>query len=508
MNRSLLKVITTLFYLAMLPLSLFLLYLGWTEGAWPLAGFGFILLASHLGMLIRKKNEPLRYLYPGIATFLLLMVVPIAFTIAIAFTNLGTAHYFNQDQARAILLSQKSLDEQQGVLDFAIYETSQGKLRCEVSYGEKYYEALWSPDQSAAVIDLASVANLSHEGHKLTYSQVYEHHAALVKLNFRLSDRPETIYSYYRIDKLASFLPRFVELEDHSLHESKTGAIYKPDSENGFYHSGGNKLFPGYYINVGWSNFTKLLSRDLFQAYFVKVVGWTFVWAFLSVFLSFALGLSLALIINSRLVKGKSLYRLLFIIPYAIPFFISVLIFKGMMNKDFGLFNQLLQDYLHVKVDWLSDPILAKVSCLLVNLWLGFPYMFLVTTGVLQAIPPTVYEAAKLDGANPWRVAISISLPMILSAMVPLLIGSFAFNLNNFVGIYLLTGGGPPIPSAVLPVGETDILISFTYRLAFEGAKGQDFGLASAISLLIFGIVAALTLLNFKLVGFKEGETA
>ena len=136
--------------------------------------------------------------------------------------------------------------------------------------------------------------------------------------------------------------------------------------------------------------------------------------------------------------------------------------------------------------------------------------MFLIVTGILQSIPESLYEAAKLDGAGRIATFKNITLPLIMSAVGPLLVGSFAFNLNNFVGIYLLTGGGPPIPGASTAVGETDILISYTYRLAFEGGQGQDFGLASSIALFIFLIVSILTLINFKLsrMGSADEETA
>ena len=176
------------------------------------------------------------------------------------------------------------------------------------------------------------------------------------------------------------------------------------------------------------------------------------------------------------------------------------------MNKDFGAINLLLVEMGFDKIPWLETPFWAKISCLVVNLWLGFPYMFLVVTGILQSIPASLYEAAKLDGAGKIATFRHITLPLIMSAVGPLLVGSFAFNLNNFVGIYLLTGGGPPIPGVTTAVGETDILISYTYRLAFEGGQGQDFGLASSIALFIFLIVSILTLINFKLSGMG-GET-
>lgn len=139
--------------------------------------------------------------------------------------------------------------------------------------------------------------------------------------------------------------------------------------------------------------------------------------------------------------KGRKYYRVLMILPYAIPSFLSALIWAGMMNESFGFINQVL--FGGASIPWLTDPVLAKFSVLLVNLWLGFPYMFLVCTGALQSIPEELQEAATVDGARPWAVFRLIKLPLLLVSVAPLLIASFAFNFNNFNVIYMLTDGGP-----------------------------------------------------------------
>ena len=148
-------------------------------------------------------------------------------------------------------------------------------------------------------------------------------------------------------------------------------------------------------------------------------------------------------------------------------------------------------------IPWLTDPTLAKVSILIVNLWLGFPYMFLVCTGALQAIPEDITEAATVDGARPWAIFRLIKLPLLLVTLAPLLIASFAFNFNNFGNIYLLTGGGPQAEDQSI-AGATDILISYTYKLAFAAGKGQDYGLASAVSIIIFFIVGLISAISFS----------
>jgi arabinogalactan oligomer/maltooligosaccharide transport system permease protein len=193
--------------------------------------------------------------------------------------------------------------------------------------------------------------------------------------------------------------------------------------------------------------------------------------------------------------RGRKYYRVLMILPYAIPSFLSALIWAGMMNESFGFINQVL--FGGASIPWLTDPVMAKVSVLIVNLWLGFPYMFLVCMGALQSIPDDIQEAATVDGARPWAVFRLIKLPLLLVTVAPLLIASFAFNFNNFNTIYMLTDGGPRDSDAPIPVGFTDILITMVYKVAFTG-QSRDYGLASAYSIIIFIVVAVISIIAFR----------
>jgi ABC-type sugar transport system permease subunit len=241
-----------------------------------------------------------------------------------------------------------------------------------------------------------------------------------------------------------------------------------------------------------------VLTSPAIRGPFFRVFLWTFAFAFLSMFTTFVMGLALAVALNDTRMKGRRLTRSLLIIPYALPSFMTALIWRGLLNQSFGPINRMF-DW---SVPWLSSQAYAgalpKTSILIVNLWLGFGYMFLINTGALQAIPGDLTEAAKVDGASGWQAFRNVTLPLLLVAVGPLLIASFAFNFNNFNVVYLLTGGGPPIGGTPTPAGHTDILISYSYRLAFEGGRGQDFGLAAAVSTIIFFLVAVFSYIGFK----------
>jgi arabinogalactan oligomer/maltooligosaccharide transport system permease protein len=208
--------------------------------------------------------------------------------------------------------------------------------------------------------------------------------------------------------------------------------------------------------------------------------------------LSFSLGLLLAITLDKAGMPLQGFYRAVLVIPYAIPGFLSLLVWRGLLNDDFGVVNKLL----HVHVAWLFGPNWAKVAVLLVSTWLTFPYFFLVSLGALQSIPQELTEAARVDGGGPWQVFRKVTLPLLLVVVAPLMIASFAFNFNNFGNIYLLTQGGPDLNDSSV-AGATDILISYTYKLAFAAGKGNDYGLASGVAIIIFFLVGTISAVTF-----------
>ena len=254
----------------------------------------------------------------------------------------------------------------------------------------------------------------------------------------------------------------------------------------------GEAFAQGWKENVGLKNFTRVLTDDTLRTGFVKIFLWNMFFAVFSVLSTFLLGMLLALLLNDPRLRGKAIYRSLLILPYALPTFITALVWKSMYNQDFGLINS----YTGLNVDWLGNPWAAKAAILVTNLWLGFPYMFIVCTGALQSIPGDVREAARIDGANAFRMLRSIIMPLLLVAVGPLLIASFAFNFNNFTLIFLLTGGGP-FDAGNTSIGSSDLLITYAYRLAFSGTT-PNYGFAAAVSIFIFIIVALLSYSGFR----------
>jgi arabinogalactan oligomer/maltooligosaccharide transport system permease protein len=280
-----------------------------------------------------------------------------------------------------------------------------------------------------------------------------------------------------------------------TMTDTETGTVYSNTGEGAYTSESGEQLLPGWQVFVGFDNFVRALTDASIRGPLIAVTLWTFVFATISVASTFFLGLLLALVFNHKSMRFRNGYRIMLILPYAFPAFLSALIWAGMLNESFGFINQVLLG--GAEIPWLTDPWLAKISVLVVNLWLGFPYMFLVCTGALQGIPEDVNEAAVVDGANPWQIFRRIKLPLLLVTVAPLLIASFAFNFNNFNLIYMLTNGGPRFSDVSIPVGHTDILISMVYKVAFTG-QNRDYGLASAFTILIFIVVSVIAIISFR----------
>lgn len=253
---------------------------------------------------------------------------------------------------------------------------------------------------------------------------------------------------------------------------------------------------------VGFSNFGNVLTGRM-AGTFLPLLTWTLIWAVAATATNFFFGIILALIINTKGLKGKKFWRTLFVITMAVPQFVSLLTMRNLLS-DWGPVNSLLQKWglINHALPFLSDGTWAKFSIIFVNMWVGIPVTMLVSTGIIMNLPSEQIEAAEIDGANKFQVFKSITFPQILLIMTPTLIQQFIGNINNFNVIYLLTGGGPTNPN-FYQAGNTDLLVTWLYKLTVEAA---DYNIASVIGILIFVISAVFSLLAYtRTNSYKEG---
>ena len=249
---------------------------------------------------------------------------------------------------------------------------------------------------------------------------------------------------------------------------------------------------------VGFENFANIFTGNgEIAERFIPVLGWTIVWAIFATFTNYFGGILLALLINKKEVKLKKLWRTVFIFTIALPQFISLLAVRNLLG-ELGPVNNMLQTLgiLKEPMAFLGNAdsaLTARITILVVNLWIGVPYTMLQTSGILMNIPSDLYEAATIDGANKNQMFFNITLPYIIFVTTPYLISSFVGNINSFNVIYLLSGGGPVVPGNI--AGKTDLLVTWLYKLTIDEG---DYNLGAVIGILTFLITSTITLLTYR----------
>ncbi len=440
---------------------------------------------------------PLKFLVPATVFLIGFQLIPIIYNASVAFSNWSTGHNLTKEEAiqtieeaslaqpaNGAFYTMTPARDESGNLTLLLVEEGSGKT---FAGNEDGLEPLAASD-----VTMANGAISGAEGYHVLQGDelagIDEQLATLVV--------PAGGKTFVRAEGLSTAL----ELQPTLRYDPKTdtftnietGVVYSDNGNGAYADPQGQEIDQGWRTGVGFANFKDVFTNPLVRDPFVSAFAWTFTYALLSVVFTFFAGLFLAIALNHPGLRFQRFQRSVLILPYAIPAFLSLLVWRGLLNDDFGVINNILP----VDVPWLFDPFWARVSCLLVNFWLGIPYMFLICTGALQSIPGEMTEAARVDGASSLQVFRKLTLPLLLVAVAPLLIASFAFNFNNFNAIYFLTQGGPYGEHQSV-AGATDLLVSYTYKVAFQTGRGGDYGLAAALSILIFLIIGTISAITF-----------
>ena len=489
-------------------IAIWALYVLGTHHRWPALAVLAVatLLIDWVYLVPRGFTLPAKFLIPGTIFLIGFQIIPILFTIDVAFSNYSTGHILTQGQAiSAIKVNSLEPPANGRQYDIAPARDSSGHLVLLMhdETGGKVYLGTPAGLKELKRSDVTLGGNgqpTAAKGYKLiTGGELFTLDAALRDFKVPTSNG-------------AAIQPQGtaigVELRPTLRYDSKRNVFVRitdgkvfHDNGRGSFVSGSNELEPGWKTHIGFSNFSRILHDPLVRKPFLSIFAWTFVFAAATVFFSFAGGLFLAIALDKRGMRFQQVYRSVLVIPYAIPGFLSLLVWAGLLNDDFGVVNRVFG--IHVPwlfggnvFSWLPFISWPRIAVVLVSVWLTTPYFFLVSMGALQSIPDELTEAARVDGGGAWQIFRRVTLPLLLVAVAPLMIASFAFNFNNFNNVYLLTGGGP-YNGASSVAGNTDILISYTYKIAIASGKGSDYGLASAVAIIIFFIVAGISGISF-----------
>lgn len=449
---------------------------------------------------LSRRPIPAKYLLPGTLLLIAFQVIPIIYTASTAFTNFGDGHRGSKQNAITAIQT-SSVRQIPGSAEYALSVASVGDPttgRLVFLLLDPASGAVYRGDTSG--LHPLDASEVTVSGGRITAVRGYVL-LTLGQASIRSKDITGLIVPTQDGAVLANGITRAYEgqatrhygMRCDCVTDSTTGRVWRAENSTGsFVDADGQQLPQGWKVSVGFDNFTRVVTDSRISGPFLRTLVWNIAFATVSVAVTFILGLLCALALNAEKMRGRRLYRTLLVLPYAMPSFAMLLVWTDMFNEQFGLINRLFG----IDVDWLGGTWTARLAVILVQLWLGYPYMFLVSLGALQAIPRDLGDAAIVDGASRWIRFRKITLPLLLVALAPLLISSFAYNFNNFNAIKLTTDGGP-FPPSDPTVGATDLLITYTYRLAF-GAQGAQYGFAAAISVYIFALVAIISALSFR----------
>lgn len=272
-------------------------------------------------------------------------------------------------------------------------------------------------------------------------------------------------------------------------------------------HDGYNNALFGW---QGFTNFSQLFTwnsgGNSFSATFGEILLWTLIWAFFATFTNYFLGMMVAMLINKKGIKLKKVWRTVLVLSIAIPQFISLLYVSKMFEYPNGIINNMITGLGGEAVHFIDDqasPMVARITVIIINIWIGIPYLMLVTTGILMNIPADLYESANIDGATKWQQYTKITLPYMLFVTGPYLLTSFTGNMNNFNVIYLLTGGAPHPQDMANGAGQTDLLITWLFNLAIKDSK---YSLGAVIGIMVFIVVALISVIVYNLIPSTRNE--
>jgi maltose/maltodextrin transport system permease protein len=496
MKRSLLYVAMAALGAVALAAGLAVVILLYAARQHALAAAVLALLAGTVVVYTSSRTYVWRYLVPGIVAVLFFILVPMLYTGLIGFTNYSSRNLLTFERATAVLLA-RTRGTGDG-MDFKLYRAGAGhRFEFTDDDDHRFVSEPVTLGGEVRVPLRAAAGAASEEEEPISLRDVIALQPALRQVVATLPDGTELRLS--SITRFIAARPAYTRNPDGTLTDKADGAILRADHATGFWRRpDGAAVSPGFRTYVAGLNYQRIFTQRRFFEPFARVFTWSVAFATFNTLFTFGIGIVFAALLSWEALRFRNAYRMMLFLPYAVPAFLSIPIFRGLFNENLGEINLILDGLFGIRPSWFSEPMLARSMVLLVNTWLGYPYMMILCMGLIRAIPNELYEASAVEGAGPLDNFFRITLPLVLRPIMPLLIASFATNFNNLTLIELLTRGLPDFLDTEVPAGSTDLLASYTYRIAFRDS-GQNYALACAISSIIFVIVAALAVINLRL---------
>lgn len=455
---------------------------------------GYIPLGSFIGaciifvvmVFLKKSLTPWRWLSVGIVMAVLFTIYPIFYTVYLSFTNMSGGHLVTKQQAIEKISNEKYVVDGEKYSWQAYKEGSKFLLLITDSEGKSF---IASENESFENISLEN--NKFPEeirGYKkLNRIETIKNIDAIGKTNYGSAGNTVQVLSMEEV-AVTKAAYEYNSKED-IFTDVRTGMEYSPI--RGTYTSKtGETLIPGFMVGIGFDNYTRFLGNSGYRKPLIQIFIWNVMFSLLSVLISFGIGLMIALLFED--LPHKRLIRSLLILPYPVPILVSIMVWRAMLNEQMGLFTNWIEALFGVAPQFFTSVTACRIALIIINVYLTYPYFYILTSGALKSIPGELFEAASIDGAGSFTMLRKITLPMLMRILAPMVISSFSFNFNNFTLIWGFNAGLPAMADTIVPMGYTDLLISFIYRLGFSTANAADYGFSAAITVLLFILVAIM----------------
>jgi ABC-type sugar transport system permease subunit len=479
------------------------------QGLWLIGSvIVLIVVGINVGALVLRATA-LRWMLPTLALLVAFALAPIVYTAYVALTNYNGTHLLTQQQAVTALERQTYTPKDATRYAWAAYQGGDGRLALYLvpekgSSSDRFTRAGGASEDARAGSGIFGAADADGFPDKIdgfTRLNPIEKVQRINEISATRFGAAPTVYRVVSASQVAAALSQYRVHADGSVTDVTTGIVYRPQASGYFESAAGKRIQPAFQNFVGLDNVVRLFTDERVRGPFLTILLWTLAFAIVVVVVQFALSLLYAIVLTSRFVHPRAarVVRAVLLLPYVIPAYLMILTWASLFNSQTGLVPSVLQTVFGLDPSWIGTSAGARIAMLVVGIWLGFPYFLLINTGALQSIPAELIEAAAVDGASPWRRFRAVVFPLLMRTIAPLLVLAFAFNFNNFYLAYLLFRGGPPMPQAQVPAGDTDLLISFTYKVSFGSVGGgNDYALAAVITSLIFVALTPIVLSQLR----------
>jgi len=471
-------------------LGCYLIYCFIRDGIYTLGIFIAVAVIFSICAVIKNSLASWRWLVPGLVMALLFTVYPIFYTIYLSFTNMSGGHLLTQTQAVQRISQETYIPDDESPWAWTAYRKGNNYLILLEHEGD-YFKATPGDLPEPFNVPASGIPSAIDGYEQMNRVVTLRNLPQLSQIDF---GRSPNIIKILSMQEAAVQLPAYSYSENSdTFTDNRSGEIYR--AVRGTYTSEtGKALIPGFMVNIGTNNYTRFLGNRGYLNPMFGIFIWNICFSLFSVLISFAIGMLIALIFED--LKFKRIIRALLIIPYPIPVLVSIMVWRALLNENMGLVTSVISGIFGFSPQFFTNVGWTRFALILINVYLSYPYFYILTSGALKSIPHELFEASAIDGAGPITTIRKIILPMVMRILAPLLIASFCFNFNNFTLVWGFNAGLPAMADTAVPMGYTDLLISFIYRLGFSSSNAADYGFIAAITVMLFIVVALMVVVQ------------